>query len=298
MLVSSILVNSVVWAAELGLIAIGMSLVFGILGFANFAHAEFVTIGAYITYAIHVNMGLPLLLSIAIAMLITGIFAILLDLSIFSRIRRASPVSKMVVSVGIALCIRSVIAILFGTSALSIGFSATRNPSILGLEFTNLQIIIIITALVSMVGFHFVFQKTKLGKALRATANNPDLAESRGINTTYIIRWMWFISGTFAAMGGILIGLETQLRPALGLFVLMPMFAAATVGGLGNAYGAVAGSLVLALAQNIALSVDFGSLLGRSSFIIRAGYKDAISLTVLGITLLVKPEGIAGKRGK
>ena len=295
---SSIVVNTLVWGSELGLIAVGMSLVFGILGFANFAQAEFVTVGAYLTYAFQVNMGLPLLFSIPLAMLATGFIAILLDLTIFNHLRDASPVAKMVVSVGIAICIRSIIALLFGTSALSINYSTKRLPELLGFGFTDLQAIIILTALASMIVFHLVFQQTRLGKALRATANNMNLAEAKGIDTVHVIRWMWFISGAFAALGGILIGTETQLRPAMGQFVIMPMFAAVTVGGLGNAYGAVLGSLVLSLAQNIALSVNFGPLVGKPFLLIRAGYKDAVSLVVLGATLLIRPEGIAGKRAK
>ncbi len=293
---SSIISNTLVWGAELSLIAVGMSVIFGLLGFANFAQAEFVTIGAYLTYEYHVNMGLPLILAIPIAMITAGLIAVLLDLGIFTQLRRAAPVTKMVVSVGIAICVRSLIAILFGTSALRIPFPAYHIISFLGFKLTNLQILIILIALVLMVIFYLILQKTKFGKALRATANNPNLAESKGINTIVVVRWMWFISGSFAALGGLLIGMETQLRPAMGQFIVMPMFAAVTVGGLGSAYGAILGSLVLALAQNIALSVNFGPLFGQSVYYIRSGYKDAIALLVLCLTLLIRPEGIVGKR--
>lgn len=297
MQVGPILANSLIWAAELGVISIGMSLVYGILGFANFAHGEFVTIGAYLTYALHIGAGLPLLVGIPIAMLGTALFAILLDMGVFSRVRQASAVSKMVLSVGIAMIIRSVISIFFGTSALQLGYRAQRLPEVAGLQLTDLQLIIIIATLVSMVLFHLVLQQTKLGKALRATADNSSLAEAKGINTTSVIRWMWFFSGAFAALGGILLALETQLRPALGLFVLMPMFAAVTVGGLGSVYGAVGGAIALAVGQNLALGIDYGSLLGFEPWRLRAGYKTGIALIALVATLLIRPQGIFGRRG-
>lgn len=297
MQIGQIAVNSLVWAAELGVIAIGMSLAYRILGFANFAHGEFVTIGAYATYALHIQAGLPLWNAIPAAMLVTGLFAVLLDLSVFSQVRQASAVAKMVLSVGIATIIRAVIAVLFGTSAVHLEYPA-RRFEMGNVSFTDLQIIIIVATLVSMIIFHLVFQQTKLGKALRATADNPALAEAKGINTAGVIRWMWFVSGVFAALGGILLGLETQLRPALGSFVLMPMFAAVTVGGLGSVYGAVAGALVLAIAQNLALSIDFGSLLGLASWRLSAGYKTGIALLALVATLLIRPQGLFGKEGQ
>jgi branched-subunit amino acid ABC-type transport system permease component len=232
--------------------------------------------------------------------LITGVFAIGMDLGVFSHVRRASPAAKMVLSVGLAMIIRSVIAIVFGSKALTLGYLARPIPKMLelfGLRATDLQVTILAITMVSMILFGLLLQRTKLGKTLRATADNPLLAEAKGINTASVIRWMWFISGGFAGLGGCLIGLETQLRPGLGMYVLMPMFAAATVGGLGSPFGAVAGALLIAVAQNSALGIDFGKLVGLDTWRIDTGYKSGIALLALVGTLLVRPRGIFGKRG-
>lgn len=296
MSLDALVINTLVWAAELGLISIGMTLVYALLRFANFAHAEFATAGAYVTYTLHVTLGLPIILAVPGAMVCIGIFAVIVNELVFARIRRAGPVPKMVVSVGIAMIIRSVITLIYGTSALSIGYSTVRLPEWIGLRLTDLQLVIILATVASMLLLHVAMHRTKLGKALRATADNHNLAEARGINTAGVTRWMWFISGAFAAMGGALIGMETQLRPVLGQFLIMPMFAAATVGGLGSVYGAVAGSFVIALAQNLALGINFGPLFDLPFLYLQAGYKDAVALAVLVLTLLLRPAGIFSRR--
>jgi branched-subunit amino acid ABC-type transport system permease component len=296
MQVQAVIVNTLVWAAELGLIAIGMTLVYAILKFANFAQAEFATIGAYVTYSFHVRFGTSLILATIGSMVAVGLLAVTVNEVIFKRLRLASPVAKMVASVGIATAFRSTVSIVYGTRAVSLGYSAQRLPEVFGLQFTDVQIIIIISAIASMLLFNVAMKRTMFGKALRAVADNHSLAETKGIDTAYVTRWMWFISGSFAAMGGALIALETQLRPVLGQFIIMPMFAAATVGGLGSVYGAIAGALVMAVTQNIALGINFGPLVGQPLLLIKAGYKDAIALAVLVFTLLFKPEGILGTR--
>jgi branched-subunit amino acid ABC-type transport system permease component len=140
--------------------------------------------------------------------------------------------------------------------------------------------------------------RTRLGKALRATAQNFALAQARGIDGERMISVMWFLSGAFAALGGILLGLETQIRPGLGLSVMLPMFSAATVGGLGSAYGAIAGALTLAFAQNGVLAIDFRALFGADQSVqIPTRYKDVIALVGLVLTLLIRPSGIFRARG-
>jgi branched-subunit amino acid ABC-type transport system permease component len=128
-----------------------------------------------------------------------------------------------------------------------------------------------------------------MGRVLRATADNMSLAEVRGINVNRVIVGVWFLAGAFAALGGVLLGYETFVRPTLGLSILLPMFAAATVGGLGSLPGAVVGAYLLAFAQNLILGIDFG---WGADWYVNPGYKSALALGLLVLVLLVRPGGL------
>lgn len=290
-----LVLNTLVWSSELALIAIGMSLTYALVRFANFAHVEYATTGAYLTYSLHIGAGLGLIFSAILAMFAVGFIAVAINELIFARLTKASPVAKMVVSVALAMIIRTVLSMIYSTKARSLDYVAS--PIFEGFRLTDLQFAITATAVVAVLLFHFGLQRTSLGKALRATADQPGLAESRGVDTARVTRWMWFVAGAFAALGGTLIALETQLRPVIGQFLIMPMFAAATVGGLGSAYGALVGAFILALAQNLLLGINFGPLFGHAFMYISASYKDAVALLVLVFTLLIRPQGLFGRRG-
>jgi branched-subunit amino acid ABC-type transport system permease component len=290
---SQFTVNTLVWACELGLIALGMSLSYSILGFANFAHIEFLTAGAYTAWVLYTIAGLPIAVAVGLAMIAIGFLAIGIDWTVFRRLRHASAPSKMIASVGIGIAIRSVIQVIFGSGAVSFGFSSEPLPPILGARVTPLYFWIIGLTVISMLAFHGLLTFSNVGKALRATSEDFNLAEVRGINGEQMIRLMWFISGAFAALGGILLGMETQVRPGMGLSVLVPVFAAVTLGTLGSAYGAIGGALVVAFAQNIALAVDIGPLLAAGrSILLPTIYKNAVALTILVLTLLIRPKGL------
>jgi branched-subunit amino acid ABC-type transport system permease component len=292
---SQVLANSFVWAAELAMVAIGLSLSYALLGFTNFAHVEFVTVGAYLGWAL-AGAQMPLGAAIFLSMVGTGILAIGLDWSVFRRIRGASPAGKMIASFGIGLALRQLVQLIFGAQAVTFQFEAQPIRPIFGAHLSNLEVGMICAAALSMGAFYGFLHGTKAGVALRAMANNHDLAEARGIPAARMITLMWFISGAYAALGGIMIGLETQLKPILGLSVLFPTFSAATVGGLGSPFGAVAGSFLLALAQNVALAADFGRLFHHGSWFLNTGYKDGVALAVLILALIVRPRGLLALR--
>jgi branched-subunit amino acid ABC-type transport system permease component len=206
----------------------------------------------------------------------------------------------MIASFGLGIAMRESIRAMWGASPHFYSLPLQRPLHVLGSAVTPIQLWIIMAALLCVLGFHFLLNKTKLGIAMRATADNPRLAEASGINTEYIIRVVWFIGCAFAALGGILIGMETQIHPNMGFAIIIPVFCAAILGGIGNPYGAVLGAFVVAFAQNVGLSINWAplgslfSLTEQNYLSIPTGYKEAIPFVLLILILLSRPQGLLG----
>jgi branched-subunit amino acid ABC-type transport system permease component len=145
-----------------------------------------------------------------------------------------------------------------------------------------------------MVVLHTLLFRTRLGTALRALASNRDLAETRGIPAEAMTALMWFIVGAFAAIGGTLFALETRLQPNMDLVILLPVFAAVTIGGLGNVFGAAAGAFILSLAQNLLIGIDFGALAGGAPWYVPTQFRDAIAVGALVLVLILRPRQARG----
>ncbi len=284
--------NSIIYASEIAVIALGISLSYSILRFANFAHIQFAVIGGYITYVFYANVGLSIVVATAVSLALTGALAVATDHFVFRLIRRASAESKMIASWGVALLLRSIVAAVFGGSALFFDLD-TELIRAGGALFTTLDIVVVAVTVVAMVVLHLLLQRSRAGVALRALASNFELAETRGIPSERMIKLMWFLSGAYAALGGTLFAVETQLKPNMDLMILLPVFAAATIGGLGNVYGAVAGALILSLVQNLLISIDFGSLTGDLPWYVPSQFRDYVAVGALVIVLLVRPQGLA-----
>jgi branched-subunit amino acid ABC-type transport system permease component len=291
--VTQVLVNSLIYASEIAVIALGISLSYSILRFANFAHIQFAVVGGYLTYVFAVMLGLPLIVATAISVVLTGCLAIVVDHLVFRRIRHASAEGKMIASWGVALFMRSIVAAIFGGSALVFNVEGEIIRAG-GAIFTTLDVAVVAVTAASMVILHLVLQKTRAGTALRALASNFELAETRGIPSGRMIRLMWFMTGAYAALGGTLFAVETQLKPNMDLMILLPVFAAVTIGGLGSVYGAVAGALILSLFQNLLISVDFGALIGGDPWYVPSQFRDYVAVCALVLVLLLRPGGLAG----
>lgn len=299
---AQVLFNTLTRAGELGLIAIGLSMVYGIFKFANFSHNEFATVGAYLALAFKVGAGLNLLVSVILAIFLTGIVGILIDRGIFRLLRQAHPTTLMVTSIGLSISLRSIVQTVWGSDIRDYEIGVQPPLEIFGARVTPIRLWIVGTALLAMILFHLFLHRTKLGKAIRATSDNLVLAETSGIHTDRVILMVWFLGAAFAAVGGVLIGLETQLRPEMGWALLLPVFATAILGGIGNVYGAMLGALVIAAAENVGLALNFGGLLNlgglfdTGDLFIPIRYKPAIAFIVLIITLLIRPGGILGRK--
>lgn len=300
---TQVVINSIVRASELSLLSLGLTIVYDILKFANFSHTEFAVLGVYLALFLNVTLGLPIIPAALIACLATGLFSIAIDRAVFKKLRGSSGIIMMVTSLGIAIAFRNTVRAIWGATAQNYSMPLQKPIVTEFFRITPLQIWIILIGGAAMILFHLLLHQTKLGKAMRASSDNPELAQASGIATEQVIKYVWFIAITFASLGGILIGMETYILPYMGFAIIVPVFCATIMGGIGNPYGAMVGALVLGLAENFGLYINFGRVLNLGGLLnfsqdlfIPTGYKPAISFGILILVLLLRPRGILGRR--
>lgn len=299
---TQILIDSLIRAAELSFLAVGLTMVYSVLRFANFAHVEFATVGAYVAFALSTQLGLPFVVAAAGAVLFTGLLGVGIDRVIFSRVRVSSPIMLMIISFALGIGLRETIRAIWGPSPFFYKLGVMAPWKVFGARITPTQAAVIIAALVAMVGFHLLLSRTRLGIAMRATADNPPLAQASGIPTKSIIRAVWFIGGAFAALGGVFIGLTTQVKPDMGFGLIIEVFAAAILGGIGSPYGAILGALVVGVAENVGLAINWSPVISALGFessgynYIPTSFKALVAFSLLILTLLIRPRGLLGGR--
>lgn len=298
-----VVINSIVRASELTLLSLGLTIVYDILRFANFAHTEFAVVGVYLTLLLNVNLGLHILPAAIIAAIATGFLSILIDRTVFRKMRTSGGIIVMVTSLGIAIALRNAVRAIWGADAKNYSVALQKPIVTEYFRITPLQIWIILVGLGAMLLFHLLLHHTKLGKAMRASSDDPDLAQASGIATENIVTYVWFIAIAFASIGGVLIGMETYILPYMGFAIIVPVFCATILGGIGNPYGAMLGALVLGFAENFGLYIDFGKIINLGGILgltkdlfIPTGYKPAISFVILILVLLIRPRGILGRK--
>lgn len=295
-----LVINAVVTSSIIALGAIGITMVFSLLKFANAAHGSLFTLGAYFTFAFSVILGLNFVISVVLAMIMVALIACLCEKLVFERLRKFGGLTVLISSIALVFIFDNGVRLFFGVSPKTYNEILMQIYTIGGGQITLCQILIVITTLSAMFLFHFLLTRTKTGKAMRALSDNPDLAESCGINVGRIILLVWVICGSFAALGGMWLGMDTQLRPMMGWELILPLFAAAIVGGIGNPYGAVLGSVVIGFSQTFILAINWGGIftLGAISYYLPTIYKTAISFFLIIIFLIFRPRGIMrGKTG-
>jgi branched-chain amino acid transport system permease protein len=298
------LLSLTVWGLMLGGIialgSIGLTLVYGVLKFPNFSHGALVTLGAYFTFVIMAflpqgpvlrpfSFGWELLVALAIAMPLVGLVALAIDRVVYRRLRffGAHLVLFAMASLAMEFFLRSWIYLIWGAD-FHFYYVGRPNPALqlpLGIRVRADQLFILALAFVLVALVYLLLERTKMGKAMRATADNPELAQVRGINTERVIAWTWILGGALAAAGGVMYGLSSQLRPEMGFFLLLPMFAAVIMGGIGNPYGALLGALIVGVAQQV------------SSAFLNPAYGPAVAFVLMVLTLLIRPQGLLGRGG-
>jgi len=278
--------------------ASGLSLTYGIKKFANFAHGDMMTVGAYVAFALTdpvEGFGQPLILGVIAAILAVAFLGIFLELAIFRRLERREPVAALIASVGVALVLQNLLSLTFGgdpkqlpvpiPADISPGFGLSVNPVKEGVT--------LVVAVALIIFLHILLKYTTLGKAMRACADDLDLARSSGINTRNVILWTWGISGALAAVAGILVAIIVNLTPFVGFFLLLFIFAAVIIGGIGNPYGAMLGGLIVGLVQKLS-SVVLTAL--QTAKVLEGGsaYEPAGAFLAMIVVLLLRPQGIMG----
>ncbi len=291
-----ILINSLIRGSEIASLAIGVTMLFSLLRFANFMHGELAALGAYFTYVFVAVFGFNVWVATPFGMALGGLLALAGDKVVFSRIRMSPGVVLLIASLGLSILYRAVIQGVWGVEAKTYTNELETLYFVGDAVITQTQIIICIIAFAAMGFFYVLLNFTQLGRAMRAMSDNMDLAKARGIAVEKTIRWIWFIVGAYAALGGTLIAMDTQLTPEMGLHIILIVFAATILGGIGNIYGAVIGSFIIAFLENAVLIIDWGFLLvpfgGDGSLFLPSGYKFAISFVALILILIVMPKGI------
>jgi len=283
---AQVLFNSVVTGSLYLIGAVGLTLTYGLSSFPNFAHAEFMTLGAFIGYFVAEQLGLGLPAALTVAFLVTGMGGFLCYRGIFQPLakRGATIIHLMVASIALGFILRYSIGAAWTWNPLY--FTTTWSSYNLGpLRVTGLWLWLIFTSLALAVIMHFVLVRTKIGKAIRATSSNPELALASGINTDRVIWITWFIGAGLAAIAGIFRGADTQIWPMTGWDIILPMFAVAILGGIGNFYGVIAAAFIIGLAENVGVVALIA--LGLST-----SYRIGIAFLILIVTLIVKPQGL------
>lgn len=282
------IVNGLIFGLMLALAAVGLSLVFGTTGISNFAHAEMVTFGAVMTLVFSRFLGWPIYFAIPTAVVLSAVLGYVLDAGLWRplRRRRVGTVQLMIVSIGLSLAIRYIFQFFIGgnTSQLE-GADARPIPLFGAVSLSVIDLISIGISIVAIVGFACWLLFTRIGKATRAISDNPSLAAASGIDVDRVVRIVWVMAGGLAGLGGVLFAYyRPGIKWDMGAEILLLVFAAVTLGGLGTAFGALAGALVVGLVVEL------------SSLFIPSDLKYMSALVILIIILLFRPQGILGRR--
>ena len=267
--------------------AVGLSLIFGTTGLTNFAHGEMVTFGGLMAFLLNVTMGIPLLISAPIVVALGGLFGLALNVFIFGKLRKRGVglISQLVVSVGLSIVLRNMYLYQFGGRTKPLNDYSAQTVMRLGpTSITPRDLTTAILSLLVLVAVALFIQRSRTGKAIRAVSDNPTLASSTGIDTQRIIRIVWFAGGALAALGGIFRGLDEQVGFEMGSRLVFLMFAAITLGGLGSAFGALVGGILV------------GVFVEMASLVVPAELKNAPALLILIVVLVVRPQGILGRK--
>jgi neutral amino acid transport system permease protein len=302
-----LIVNGIALGSIIALGAVGLTLTYGILRLSNFAHGDLMTLGAFVAWMVNkspmlgafvawtvdkisilglnnawVSTLVSMLISMLVGIVVTVCVALLAEEILWKRMRRvrATATTLVIISIGLALFLRNGILLIWGSDAKRYNVPVSPAIDLFGIkvEFDNL--VVLGLAVVAIAGLHFLLQNTKIGKAMRAVADDIDLARVTGINVEQVVLWTWIIAASLTGLGGQMYGLGTTVRPDMGWFLIMPMFAAVTLGGIGNPYGAIAGAFIIGIAQEISVPI------------VGSQYKLAIALILMVLTLLFRPQGL------
>lgn len=289
MIVVQLLINGVIAGSIYALVAVGFSLIYATNRFIHFAHGGFITVSAYLIYLFFTLVGLNFYISALLTVLIAGFLGWLVYRLVYIPLkkRKASNAVLLIASVGLLILLENLMLLIFGANVKSVDYIQIRKGiEIFGGIITPLQIVIVISAIILLLILWFFMKKSRLGKTMRAVADNVELANIIGINAKKVCYLSFIIGTALAGVAGILVALEQNIEPSMGTSLMVKGFTGAIIGGAASVPGSILGSYLLGLVENFGI------------WFLPSGYKDAIAFVLLFIFLLFKPSGILGLRGK
>jgi neutral amino acid transport system permease protein len=265
--------------------AVGLTLVYGILRLVNFSHGDFLTFGAYIAFLVNITWGMPILAAIPVAMAATAMLALAFEVIMWRpmRAKGAGLFQLMLMSIGLAFLIRSSVQFIWGGSVRELDVDKSSSVELFGLRVGETELIVIVLGFVVLGAVGLMLRFSLLGKQMRAVSDDLDLAETSGIDTRKVIFLTWVFAGALAGLAGVLAGATQTVNPELGFELLLPMFAAVILGGIGDAFGALAAGIVL------------GVVIEWSTMFFEPRWKLVVGFIVLILVLIIRPQGIFGK---
>ena len=301
-----IIADGLIIGSVISLGAIGLSLTLSIVRFSNFSHGELLGWGAYLALAALAaftaidqrltaplgpfSFGWALMGALVVAGGLTALLALAMDTVLFKRLRTQGAITLVIASFGAALALRNLLLFWQGgvpqyySQNLQIALPIVPRSVWGGLRVTSDQLLVLFLTLATVTALHLFLRHSTLGRSMRATAINPNLARVAGIDPERVLRATWIIGGLLAAVAGVFAGLTVQLRPTMGVDLLLPLFAAVILGGIGSVWGAVLGGFIVGLAESASVSI------------VGAEYRAAAAFVVLILILLVRPNGLFGEK--
>jgi neutral amino acid transport system permease protein len=265
--------------------AVGLTLVYGILKLVNFAHGDFLTFGAYMAFLVNVTWGAPLVLGIVFGIAATAALGVAFERIMWGpmRTRKAGLLQLLLMSIGLAFLLQNTIQFIWGSQIRRLDVNVIDTVEFLGLRIGRTDLIVIAVGFVTLLSIGAMLKYSLLGKRMRALSDNFDLAETAGVDTARIVLYTWIFAGGLAGLAGVLAASVTDVKPQLGFELLLPIFAAVILGGIGDAFGALAGGIVL------------GLVIEWSTLVIEPRWKISVGFAVLILVLFIRPQGIFGR---
>jgi branched-chain amino acid transport system permease protein len=286
-----LLVNGLVTGSVYAIAAVGISLVYGILRLVNFAFGDMMTFGAFAGFFANTTLGLPMIASALVGMVAVALLSVGLDVALWRplRLRRAGFMSLFLASIGVALVLRQAILLVWGPQPRAYEVDPFKVYVVGDVRLSLAQVATIVAAAVAIVAIGLFLSRSSTGRVMRAMSDDRVLAQLSGIDVNRVILATWIISGLTAGLAGVLAGLvQSTFDPNFGFQLLLPVFAAVVLGGIGSAYGALAGGLVLGVATELSTWEGFGGGVDPV-------YKPVVAFVVLIVALLLRPQGLFGR---
>lgn len=282
--VLQLILNGLMAGTILAIPAIGLTAIFAVLRFTNFALASHITIGAFAGFVANAGFGLPMVPALVVAFGAAGLVGMLSDEFVLKPLRRAGFITTAIGSIALTIALENFVRFGFGNQMRGYDLPLRRDWVVSGLRISPQQAENLVIAIIVMALLFAFLSLTRTGKAMRAVADNPMLAAIKGINADMVARLVSFIAMGLAGLGGMLIGLDTTIDPLIGFKTILSVFAAAVVGGLGSIPGAVVGALVVGVGEELSLLV------------LTPAYRTAVGFIAILVVLTLRPRGILGQR--